>query len=67
MSHIQFSVRDSGSGVKFIGHLPSPSTEPTPAEIVGMFVATHPEEVAKLSWSWFAAQKAAAKHRGQSK
>jgi hypothetical protein len=64
---ISIAIQDIGKGVKLSGSLNAHSEQPTPAEIVGLYLASHPDIVAQQSWAWYAAKRVAAQHnRSQS-
>lgn len=56
---INLTVRDVGTGIQLSGALVTDPEHPTPAEMIGLYLANNPEAVAKQSWAWFAAQRVA--------
>lgn len=64
MSTVEIQIRDVGNGVQLVGRLASPCArlvEPTPAMIVGSYLAANAERLAAESWAWYAAQRVAKK------
>lgn len=53
---INLTIKDVGPGIQLSGSLNTHTENPTPAEIVGLFIATNPEAVAQQSWQWYSSQ-----------
>lgn len=62
--NVNISIQDIGKGVKLSGCLNTHVEQPTPAEIVGLYLASHPEIVTQQSWAWYAAQRRVAHLNG---
>lgn len=56
---INISIKDVGCGVQMSGSLNTEADQPTPAEIVGLYIAANPEAVAMESWKWYASRRLA--------
>lgn len=63
---INISIKDVGRGVQMSGSLNADVQQPTPAEIVAMYIASNPEAVALQSWDWFASQRKSSKQNSWS-
>ena len=59
--NLSLTIKDAGiNGVQLAGDLGPVRDNPTPAQVMAMYLATHPETIAQLSWNWYAAQRVAA-------
>lgn len=59
--NLNITIKDAGvNGIQLAGDLGPVRDQPTPAQVMAMFMAAHPEVVAQLSWNWYAAQRMAA-------
>lgn len=56
---INITFKDVNRGVQMSGSLSTEAVQPTPAEIVCMYIAANPEAVAKESWKWYASRRLA--------
>ncbi len=61
---INLTIRDVGPGIQLSGSLNTHAADPTPAEIVGLYIATHPEALAQQSWNWYSTQRNTAQRIG---
>ncbi len=59
--NLTVSIKDVGpSGVQLAGDLGPNLERPTLAQIVALYLAAHPEDIAVRSWTWYAARRVAA-------
>jgi hypothetical protein len=54
---VRLNIHDVGQGIQMSGWMNAANEEPTPAEIVGLYLAANAEILAQQSWSWYAAQR----------
>ncbi len=53
------TIVDQNNGVRFRGEAITPTEDLTPAQQVAAFIQTNPEQIARLSWAWYAAKRKA--------